>query len=113
MPVYEYACPDHGVTSELRAIAARDAPAHCPSCGQAAERVISAPRLQVMSAANRSAWERNERSAHEPRRAARSSCGHVHRHGESCGASARGASAPVTPALKQGTAGSRPWMLGH
>ncbi|MEQ8662620.1 MAG: zinc ribbon domain-containing protein [Gammaproteobacteria bacterium] len=73
MPVYEFACPEHGRTSELRAIAARDAPAACPSCGSVAARVVSAPRLQVMSATNRSAWERNERSAHEPRRAARSS----------------------------------------
>jgi putative FmdB family regulatory protein len=109
--MYEYACPDHGVTSAFRAIAARDQPMACPACGGSAARVVSAPRLQVMSAVNRSAWERNEKSAHEPRRAARSSCGHVHRHGESCGA--RKAPQSTTPPLKQGSPGGRPWMLGH
>jgi putative FmdB family regulatory protein len=113
MPMYEYACPDHGLVTELRTIAARDQPAACPDCGGTAARVVSAPRLQVMSAANRTAWERNERSAHEPRRVGRSSCGHVHRPGESCGARKAPATTAAAPALKQGSPGGRPWMLGH
>ncbi len=112
MPVYEYQCANHGVISELRAIGQRDEPATCGQCGGSALRVISAPRLQLMSADNRRAWERNERSAHEPRRATRAACGHAHHDGGSCSSGQR-AGAPAAATLKQGAPGTRPWMLGH
>lgn len=110
MPVYEFHCADHGTTNVLRSIAERDLPVACPDCGANAVRLTSAPRLTVMSAATRDAWARNERSAHEPRRAQRSSCGHVHRAGEAC---AGGGQATSAQALQRGAPSGRPWMLGH
>jgi|TARA_R110002073_G_scaffold136145_2_gene284564 putative FmdB family regulatory protein len=110
MPVYEFHCAEHGITNVLRSIADRDLPVACPDCGADAVRLTSAPRLTLMSAANREAWARNERSAHEPRRAQRSACGHVHGAGDSCAGSGPGAGAP---ALRQAASSGRPWMLGH
>lgn len=110
MPLYDYQCPQHGAITEMRSIAAREAPASCPSCGALSSRVVSAPRLALMSAANRTAWARNERSAHEPRQTVRSACGHVHRAGESCGGGRREG---TKVQLNAGNPGSRPWMLGH
>lgn len=110
MPIYEYQCPQHGAVTAMRSIAMREAPTPCPTCGAAMPRLVSAPRLALMSAANRSAWARNERSAHEPRRVTRAACGHQHRPGEACRGQRRtGASA----AMQAGTPGGRPWMLGH
>lgn len=110
MPVYEFHCAEHGTTNVLRSIADRDLPVACPDCGTPAVRLTSAPRLTVMSAANREAWARNERSAHEPRHARRSSCGHVHHAGGSCTANA-GASGAQS--LQRAAPAGRPWMLGH
>ena len=110
MPIYEYQCPRHGAVTALRGIAARDAPAPCPTCGAAMPRIVSAPRLALMSATNRTAWARNERSAHEPRRATRAACGHQHRPGESCGGQRR---ASERAPIQAGSPGGRPWMLGH
>jgi putative FmdB family regulatory protein len=110
MPIYDYLCPEHGRVSELRSIAARALPAQCPDCGGPAVRALAAPRLALMPADNRQAWAANERSAHEPRRAQRGACGHVHKPGEGCRTRARAATA--TPAFG-GNPGGRPWMLGH
>jgi len=110
MPVYEYLCPDHGIMNDLRSIADRDLPAVCPHCRTGVTRVTSAPRLTLMSSANRIAWERNERSAHEPRQARRNACGHTHRTGESCGADPAGGARDT---LRRAATGTRPWMLGH
>ncbi len=110
MPVYEFQCAAHGTTNVLRSIAERDLPVACPACGANAVRLTSAPRLTLMSQTNREAWARNERSAHEPRRAKRNSCGHVHHAGDSCGGDV--AKTPVEP-LKRAAPSARPWMLGH
>ena len=67
MPIYEYVCAACGPFSQLRKVAEYEQPAQCPECQRQAPRVISAPRLALMEVGNRSAWERNERSAHEPR----------------------------------------------
>ena len=106
MPLYDYSCEQHGIFSSLLPIAKRDDGVTCPDCGNLSERVISAPRLALMNPQNRNAWERNERSAHEPLKAKKHACGHHHHHdGHSHG--------PQTPALKQGATSARPWMLGH
>lgn len=111
MPMYDYHCDSCGDFSALRPLAEYRDPLACPSCGETAGRVISAPNLAVMSASNRTAWERNERSAHEPRRGgcASGTCGHTHHHAKSSKADAAPAAAP----LKKPATPTRPWMLGH
>jgi putative FmdB family regulatory protein len=101
MPLYDYLCTCGNSQQLLRPIAARDDAVDCERCGGGAARAIAAPRLAVLTANNRRAHERNERSAHEPRRYSRPppsepvaprkqpvACGHAHPQG-------------------------RPWMLGH
>lgn len=105
MPLYEYHCPAGHSQNRLRAIAVRDDAVECDNCGAPAVRTVTAPRLAVLSSTNRRAHERNERSAHEPKRYTRSApteeapkkakhagCAHGHTHGAHQG---------------------RPWMLGH
>lgn len=106
MPMYDYHCDHCGPFSALRPMSEYRDPMSCPSCGDAARRVITAPNLACMSASNRTAWERNERSAHEPRRGSCSSgtCGHNHHH-----AKPAAAAAPIRKPATQ----TRPWMLGH
>ena len=100
MPLYEYQCACGSQQTLLRAIAVRDAAVDCDRCGAPAARAVAAPRLAVLSPTNRRAHERNEKSAHEPRRYTRpapseervkhapAACSHAHHQ-------------------------SRPWMLGH
>jgi putative FmdB family regulatory protein len=103
MPLYEYQCANCGPFTELRAMKDRNAPADCPSCAQAGERMISLPSLRQVSAATRQAHSRNERSAHEPRLVRRESAPSPagHGHGPGCGHAGHG------------IGGGRPWMLGH
>lgn len=112
MPMYDYHCGDCGGFSALRPLAEYREPMACPRCSATAARVISAPSLACMTASNRTAWERNERSAHEPRRGSCSSgsCGHAH-HQAKPGAAASVAAKPA-PITKAPTR-ARPWMLGH
>jgi putative FmdB family regulatory protein len=99
MPIYEYRCPSCGLFSELVKMSEASAPAACPACQEMAPRVLSVPRLTTLSRAQRSAWERNEKSAHEPQRASRHTC--------SAGAGGCGHNKP------RRTQPKRPWMLGH
>lgn len=100
MPLYEYQCACGSSQNLLRPIAVRDAAVDCDRCGAASVRTVSAPRLAVLSSTNRRAHERNEKSAHEPRRYTRPA-------------------ASDEPVKKQAAACShshhqgRPWMLGH
>ena len=98
MPIYEYQCTRCGVFTRLAKMSESAAPAACPHCDAAAARILSSPRLGLLSATNRVAHERNERSAHEPRRARKS----AHRCDAGCNHKPR---AP--------TQAQRPWMLGH
>ena len=104
MPLYEYNCADCGSFTELGRLSECDAPAACPECGMPAARLISIPRLAIMEKGNRTAWEHNERSAHEPRRV---TGGHRHRHDHEH--EAKGTDTHRHRHTRQG----RPWMLGH
>jgi putative FmdB family regulatory protein len=108
MPMYDYHCCGCGAFSALRPLSEYRDPMQCPGCGGATSRVISAPSLAVMTSGNRTAWERNERSAHEPRRSSCSSgnCGHAHHK-----AKPDTAAAPLS--INKQPSQSRPWMLGH
>ncbi|HEC75408.1 MAG TPA: zinc ribbon domain-containing protein [Methylophaga aminisulfidivorans] len=75
MPIYDYRCEQCGEFSALRKMSESSLPCTCESCGEQAPRIISAPNLALMNGNTRSAYERNEKSAHAPRQARRSSCG--------------------------------------
>lgn len=111
MPMYDYSCSSCGEFSALRPLSEYRDPMPCPTCGETAARVITAPNLACMSASNRQAWERNERSAHEPRRGSCSSgsCGHAHHRAKPTA----GAVAAAPAAIKKPSGQTRPWMLGH
>jgi putative FmdB family regulatory protein len=47
MPLYEFRCPECGIFDEWRSIADRSNPARCPSCQQAANRILSVPGIQL------------------------------------------------------------------
>ena len=121
MPLYEYACEECGVFTALRAMSQSSLPMNCGICGCESPRILSAPRLAVLAKSQRDAHERNEKSAHEPRVARRSSCGCSGAH--TCKSSADGTiSKPAqkvnpstgAPALQMQTKKTaRPWMLGH
>ena len=103
MPIYEYECDQHGTFSQLKGISNRNDDTVCPLCGHTSSRVISKPSLSIMSASNKTAWERNEKSAHEPIRRSKHVCNHTCNHNKSSN----------NRKIIKPTAGSRPWMLGH
>jgi putative FmdB family regulatory protein len=117
MPVYEYECSSCGTFSVLRKMSESQLPANCDVCGEISPRIMSVPRLAMMDNAKRSAYERNEKSAHEPRTARRSSCGCTGTH--TCKSSnttdkASANSKEKGSLLKMQTKKTaRPWMLGH
>ena len=105
MPLYEYRCEQHGDFTHHAEIAHRNNNISCPSCGADTTRIISAPSLALMNDNNRKAWAKNEKSAHEPIRKKKHTCGSSCNHSHS--------SAEKKPAYMQAPAGGRPWMLGH
>jgi putative FmdB family regulatory protein len=96
MPLYEYDCNRHGVFETLHSMHDAQAPERCPSCGEQAPRVLSAPRLACVSPNERKARDRNEKSRHEPR---------ISRKSDKPIKSER-------PALHTSHS-SRPWAIGH
>ena len=69
MPLYDYKCTEHGLFHELVPVQASGETCPCPSCGVLSARVILvAPEVLDMAPERRSAFERNERARHEPRR---------------------------------------------
>ena len=113
MPLYEYDCPRHGVFEAMRGLSEYGEPAPCPECTTFAPRVLSLPRLSTMARSDVIARDRNERSAHEPRVARKSSEEQArhHRCRGSCnhGKTAPGSSKPQLKAYK----GARPWVIEH
>ena len=112
MPIYDYVCAGCGPFEARRAMRESSEDAVCASCSMPAPREVSAPRLNLMSSANRYAETRNEKSAHEPDVVHRlapngvsDSNGHSHRHSHSKPHPAKHKHRPHTP--------KRPWMLGH
>ena len=126
MPLYEYHCEECGSFSALRKMSESSLAAICESCGNVSERIISAPNFALLGKAQRIAYERNEKSAHEPVTSYRSSCGCVGNH--TCKSTANGLSTSQSntsrrgkhDAVQQGSGfqmqtkrTARPWMLGH
>ena len=77
MPVYEFECRDCGPFTELRSLDRSSLPANCPACGEVSPKVFSIINLRAMRPENRTAHDRNERSAHAPH-VCGSGCSHTH-----------------------------------
>jgi len=112
MPVYEYECDTCGVFTALRKMSESAAPAACEECGCESPRIMSAPRLAVMDKSQRVAHERNEKSAHDPKVAKRSSCGCAGSH--TCKTTTKvSQETGRAPLQMQTKKTARPWMLSH
>jgi len=108
MPLYDYCCPECGGFRTWRRMSEAGDPSACPTCNTPARRTVVAPNLALMPASNRTAHQRNEKSAHEPEVVSKSRMGggehpHRHHHGHGHGHGHD---------HKHG-AGGRPWMIGH
>jgi putative FmdB family regulatory protein len=117
MPLYDYQCEECGSFTAIRKMSESDLEMECPGCGTSSARVITAPQLAILGKAQRSAYERNEKSAHEPKIARRSSCGCNGTH--TCSTSGKTSKSAEKKAAKtngfemQTKKTARPWMLGH
>ncbi len=114
MPVYEFLCDACGDFTQVRRVSDRDAACNCPQCGRLAARVLlTAPKLGVMSSAQRAAHTTNERSAHQPLTSTEYK--ERHRHGPGCGCcnGAKNRKTNVTADGAKSFPGTRPWMISH
>lgn len=112
MPLYEYECESCGVFTALRKMSESSLPACCDECGCESPRILSVPKLAIMDKMQRSAHERNEKSANEPRTAKRSSCGCTGTH--TCKTTTKVDADTGKPGLQMQTKKTaRPWMVGH
>lgn len=110
MPLYDYRCPQHGLFDQLVSVAERGEYRPCPVCQASSARVIvTAPRVPQLAKAQRTAHERNERSAHEPARVNLQKDGGAQRPN----APLTPSGAIYTPDGKKLFPAARPWMLGH
>jgi putative FmdB family regulatory protein len=66
VPTYSHRCPSCGPFDVVRPMAAADAPAACPVCGEPGPRTFGAPALRSGHAGARAALEAGERSAEAP-----------------------------------------------
>ena len=114
MPLYEYECGECGVFSAFKKLSEYREPAYCDSCGAEGVRIISVPQLAILDKGQRSAHERNEKSAHAPGFKRRSGCGCSGSH--TCKSPSSGADKDKSAGTKyqmQTKKTARPWMLGH
>jgi putative FmdB family regulatory protein len=100
MPLYSYHCDACGPFTDWQPMTRSDQMVACPSCSAQSQRQLAAPSLSAVSAHNRIAHERNERSTEAPRVVQRAELGshggYGHHHPP-----------------RQGRNMYRPTMLGH
>lgn len=110
MPLYDYECKDCGPFRDWRSMSEWEIDVPCPDCSLPAPRRAAAPMLGVLSANNRIAHERNERSAHEPKVVRRQDLpgGHRHSHQQNVGPLIKQQFGNVVQSHRD-----RPWMVGH
>jgi putative FmdB family regulatory protein len=113
MPTYDYACGRCGGFDAIRSLAQRDAPAACPDCGDASQRVlVAAPRLALMDGGTRTALATNERARHEPK-SSRDYARLKHAPGCGCCSTARRGATLTAPNGNKTFPAKRPWMISH
>ena len=112
MPLYDYACAEHGGFGAMRPMAERNAAQPCPRCAAPSARVLSAaPMFGLLGSQERQAHAANERSRHEPANLA----AYRARHGAGCGCCAPGGKkrTATRPDGMKSMAGRRPWQISH
>lgn len=97
MPVYDFACPEHGLFTAIASYDQSRGGQDCPCCGARSTVLPALPQISRLSAALRRAEHRAETSSAEPKVVKRS-------HLPSCGCNLCKKAAPPT---------SRRWMLGQ
>ncbi|WP_207100229.1 zinc ribbon domain-containing protein [Paracoccus shandongensis] len=97
MPIYDFACPEHGIFNGWMSYQASRDGAPCPRCGTVAGVLPALPQVSTLSSGLRGAERRAEATSAEPRVVKR---GHL----PSCGCTLCRTKAPPT---------SRRWMLGQ
>ena len=97
MPVYDFACQDHGIFTEWMSHTASLQGAPCPDCAARCAVLPALPQVSTMSSALRRAETRADASSAEPKVVKR---GHL----PSCGCNMCKVKAAPT---------SRKWMLGN
>jgi putative FmdB family regulatory protein len=120
MPRYLYECETCGPFRAWARMNECLKPMECPACQTPRPRVIAAPFIARMKAAERIAHARNERSAHEPMVMSRQELersgprrhGHSHAGHKSFAAANSGASR-LESNYRVHTAPHRPWLIGH
>ena len=119
MPLYEYRCEQCGMFSALVKMSESSLSVVCKSCGGEGKRVLSATQVALLGQGQRRAYERNEKSAYEPKFMRRSGCGC--KGGHTCNAEKpklttdriAQSETPANGLLMQTKKTARPWMLGH
>ncbi|WP_456598684.1 FmdB family zinc ribbon protein [Blastococcus sp. SYSU DS0616] len=66
MASYVYRCDDHGLTERSLPIGTAEPTTCCPTCGSAAVRVFTPPRLSFGDPTRRALIDRTERTRDEP-----------------------------------------------
>jgi putative FmdB family regulatory protein len=105
MPIYDYECVKHGNFEMARPMSQSGSTGICPECGNASNRVITAPRLRTLSAVTRMSMDRNEKSRHSP-----------HLCGPGCSHRAKPATSQNQTSGKPkmiSYRGPRPWVVEH
>jgi putative FmdB family regulatory protein len=116
VPLYTHQCPTCGAFDDLRPASLSASAADCPKCGQAAPRVILAPRLPLMDRGLRRAHEVNERNRHEPTHSTQEARAQRHEHGPGCSCcsdTSKKSTALYGPDGSKTFPTKRPWMISH
>lgn len=91
MPLYEYRCNPCGEFEAWRSLAEYNAPMNCPECNQVANKIFSAPNINLNSGSLSAIASQSS----EPRLVKRE------------------AQEPIKPKYQSSSNTSRPWMVSH
>jgi putative FmdB family regulatory protein len=105
MPLYDYTCETCGPFRTWRSMSQYGEPAECPTCAEAAPRMMATPNLNDMLSTSRIAHSRNEKSAHNPDVVKVFPSGHAHDHKHTTDGHHH------VPQHRHRS--KRPWMVGH
>jgi putative FmdB family regulatory protein len=117
MPLYDYRCQTCGPFREWRRMQQYEQSVPCPLCSLPAPRLPTSPMVPVLSANERIAHARNEKSAHEPAVVRREDLVQHDTHREHHHSPHRGHHHGTSPLIRKQFGevqrSPRRWMIGH